>query len=67
MPNTKAAGNENITSNPPRIARGLPQPGWHRNKRTNVAPAILKSVADIFPKRIYLVLSVIVYDFKSRV
>jgi hypothetical protein len=49
MPNIKAAGKENITSNPPRAARGLPQPGWHRNKRINVAPAIINKVADIFP------------------
>jgi len=56
MPNTRAAGNENIISNPPRIAKGLPQPGSHRNKRTNVAPAIINSVADIFPKRISFLL-----------
>jgi hypothetical protein len=60
IPDTRAAGKENITSNPPRIARGLPQPGWHRNKRKNVAPAIINSMADIFPKRIYFVLLVIV-------
>jgi len=59
MPNIRAAGNENITSNPPRIARGLPQPGWHRNTRTNVAPAMISKVADIFPKRISFLLLVI--------
>jgi len=52
MPNIRAAGNENMTSSPPRALRGLPQPGWHRNSKTSVAPAIINSVADIFPKRI---------------
>ena len=27
IPTIKAAGNENIASNPPRVTRGLPQPG----------------------------------------
>ena len=49
MPNTRAAGKENITSNPPRVARGLPQPGSNRNRATNIAPAIINSAADIFP------------------
>jgi hypothetical protein len=49
IPNTKAAGKENITSNPPRVARGLPQPGLHSNNKTNVAMAIIIKVADIFP------------------
>jgi hypothetical protein len=49
MPNTRAAGKENITSSPPRAARGLPQPGLHRDNRITVAPAMINNVADIFP------------------
>ena len=52
MPKSNAAGNENIISNPPRTARGLPQPGLHRSTMTNVAPAMTSRAADIFPKRI---------------
>lgn len=52
MPNIKAAGNANIISNPPRIAKGLPQPGLHRSDKISVAPAIISRAADIFPNRI---------------
>ncbi len=52
MPNAKAAGNENMTSNAPSVAMGLPQPGWNRSSTTRVEPATISSVADIFPKRI---------------
>ena len=48
-PNARAVGNKNITSNPPRVARGLPQPGLNRNRATNIATAIINRVADIFP------------------
>jgi hypothetical protein len=53
MPYTRAAGNENIMSNPPRTARGLPQPGLLRSAIQNVAPATPSRTADIFPKRIF--------------
>ncbi len=53
MPKIKAAGNENIISNAPSAAKGLPQPGLHRRARTNVAPAMPSRAADIFPKRIF--------------
>ena len=53
MPNIKAVGNENITSNPPRAARGLPQPGRSTITATIVATATPNRVAEIFPKRIF--------------
>jgi hypothetical protein len=52
MPNTKAAGKENIISNAPSVARGLPQPGLQSTAITNVAPAMISRVAEILPKRI---------------
>jgi len=53
MPKTKAAGNENMTSSPARALRVLPQPGLHRIMKISVAPAIISSLAAIFPKRIF--------------
>ena len=53
MPNIKAAGNENVTSSPPRAARGLPHPGRSTITATIVAAAIPNRVAEIFPKRIF--------------
>jgi hypothetical protein len=52
MPSTRAAGNEHTTSNPPRIARGLPHPGRRQVRATNVAIGMAIKKADIFPKRI---------------
>ena len=60
MPKTKAAGNENIISNAPSVAKGLLQPGLHRSDRTSVAPAMPSRAADILPKRIIIDRSVIV-------
>jgi hypothetical protein len=59
MPKSRAAGNENIVSNPPRAAIGLPQPGLHRNAIRSVPPAMPSRAADIFPKRISFPFSVI--------
>lgn len=53
MPNTKAAGNENIISNPPRIARGLPQPGRSTMVATMVTTGMPSKTADIFAQRIF--------------
>jgi hypothetical protein len=50
MPTSKAAGNENIISNPPRAANGLPQPGCNIKNIRIVAAAIPRKVAEIFPK-----------------
>jgi hypothetical protein len=66
MPNIRAAGNENIISNTPSIARGLPQPGLQRKASANVAPATISRAADIFPKRISF-LSAIVQLLNKRV
>jgi len=52
MPTIKAAGNESITSNPPRAARGLPHPGFSIKSVRIAAAAMPSKVAEIFPKRI---------------
>jgi len=52
IPNIKETGNENITSGPPRAARGLPQPGRSIISAHIVARAMPNKIAEIFPKRI---------------
>jgi len=51
IPATKAARGENIISNPPRAASGLPQPGRNINSMRIVPAATPRSFAEIFPKR----------------
>jgi hypothetical protein len=50
IPNIKDTGTENNVSNPPRIERGLPQPGWTMYIVTITAPTAAIKTADIFPK-----------------
>lgn len=54
MPNIKAAGIERFISNPPRAARGLPQPGRSIIIVPAVRVATTSNVIAIFPKRISL-------------
>ena len=67
MPKIKAAGNENIISNAPSVARGSPQPGLHISVVASVAPAMISRAADIFPKRIPFPRFVIVQVLNNRV
>ncbi len=53
MPTIKAAGNENIISNLPKVARGLLQPGRSIISAHIVAAAMPNKIAEIFPKRIF--------------
>ena len=53
IPNAKAAGNENIISNPPRAAIGLPHPSGSTISVTIVATAMPSRAAEIFPNRIF--------------
>jgi hypothetical protein len=52
MPNTKAVGNDNSTSSPPRTARGSPHPGRSTISAKIVTKAIPSRIAAIFPRRI---------------
>lgn len=52
MPSTKAAGNDNSMSSPPRTARGLPHPGRSTISATSVTKAIPSRITAIFPRRI---------------
>jgi len=53
IPTIKAERNENITSSPPRAARGLLQPGRSTISAHIVAMAMPNKIAEIFPKRIF--------------
>ena len=53
IPNIKAARTERFISNPPRAARGLPQPGWSIIIAPAVRVATTSNVIAIFPKRIF--------------
>ena len=52
MPNIKARGIEQIMSNPPRAARGLPHPGRRQVRITNVAMGMTIKIDAILPNRI---------------
>jgi len=52
MPNIKARGIEQIMSNPPRAAIGLPHPGRRQARITNVTMGIAINIDAILPKRI---------------
>jgi hypothetical protein len=54
IPTIREAGKEEITSSPPRVARGLPQPGRSTRIVHIVAKVIPSRIADIFPKRILI-------------
>ena len=49
MPAITAAGNENITSNPPRVTRGLPQPGRSIIINPSVRVPVTINFSAIFP------------------
>jgi hypothetical protein len=53
MPNIKDTGSENNMSNPPRISRGLPQPGRRMQRVRTMAPAIAIKTAESLPKSIF--------------
>jgi hypothetical protein len=52
-PKTKATGNEQKTSNLPKIAKGLPQPGRRIIKQMNTPPAMPTIAAAILPKCVW--------------
>ena len=52
MPNVRETGIEKMISNPPRMPRGSPQPGWIRKRARITAPPMASIIADIIPKRI---------------
>ena len=54
IPTIREAGIEEITSSPPRAARGLPQPGRSTLIAHIVAKVIPSRITDIFPKRIFI-------------
>jgi hypothetical protein len=54
IPTIREAGREEITSSPPRAARGLPQPGRSTLIANIVAKVIPSRITDIFPKRILI-------------
>jgi hypothetical protein len=54
MPNIKDTGNEKMISNPPRMPRGSPHPGWSRKSARIVTPLMASTTAEIIPKRIFV-------------
>ena len=52
MPIIKEAGNENITNNPARVVRGLPQPGLSIIITPITRAAVTSNFIAIFPNRI---------------